>query len=319
MLETLSTRNVSAHERWAYWADMVCETYVRLGCDGSGGRNFAGEIRRTRLGRSRISWAAADAHTLIRSRRHIALAGENDMLVSVQLGGETGLSQDGRDVHLVTGDFALYDASRQYRLHFPNRIRQLVLQVPRDELVARLGRPEAYCARAVRRKSGFARLLVAYLSASRTVVDSVSPSQRLEIERHTLDLLSWGLSRATGLPSTNPELSDARYLALLQVKQQIDQCLRDPGLNIQQVARAIGRSARDINRLLAEEGPSFSTYVRDRRLNRCRQDLDDPAHRHRSISQIAYFWGFNDAAYFSRAFRNKYQTSPREYRNRNQP
>jgi AraC-like DNA-binding protein len=33
-----------------------------------------------------------------------------------------------------------------------------------------------------------------------------------------------------------------------------------------------------------------------------------------SITQIAYRWGFNDAAHFSRSFREAYNTSPRNVR-----
>jgi len=39
------------------------------------------------------------------------------------------------------------------------------------------------------------------------------------------------------------------------------------------------------------------------RLDRCRNDLASPALAARSIGEIAFYWGFNDVAHFSRAFR----------------
>ncbi|MBL8942370.1 MAG: helix-turn-helix domain-containing protein [Myxococcales bacterium] len=50
------------------------------------------------------------------------------------------------------------------------------------------------------------------------------------------------------------------------------------------------------------------------RLDRCRAQLLDPAHAHRSISEIAFALGFTSAAHFSRAFRARFGRSPRTLR-----
>jgi AraC-like DNA-binding protein len=42
--------------------------------------------------------------------------------------------------------------------------------------------------------------------------------------------------------------------------------------------------------------------------------LADPAERDRSVSEIAYHWGFNDAAHFSRTFKARFGMSPRDAR-----
>jgi len=43
-------------------------------------------------------------------------------------------------------------------------------------------------------------------------------------------------------------------------------------------------------------------------------DLASAAHRHLSISEICFRWGFNDAAHFSRSFGAEYGMTPREFR-----
>jgi AraC-like DNA-binding protein len=55
-------------------------------------------------------------------------------------------------------------------------------------------------------------------------------------------------------------------------------------------------------------------WIRERRLERCRRALLDPALRHWSVSAIAAHWGFVDAAHFSRVFRAAYGLPPAEYR-----
>jgi AraC-like DNA-binding protein len=54
--------------------------------------------------------------------------------------------------------------------------------------------------------------------------------------------------------------------------------------------------------------------IRTRRLERCREDLSDPALAHRSIMEIAEHWGFGDPAHFSRAFRKQFGMTPSEVR-----
>ena len=74
-------------------------------------------------------------------------------------------------------------------------------------------------------------------------------------------------------------------------------------------------SSRYVQKLFEDAGMSFTGYVRDRRLERCRQELMSPAHRGLSVSEICFRWGFNDAAHFSRSFRAKFDMTPRGCRN----
>jgi transcriptional regulator GlxA family with amidase domain len=51
-----------------------------------------------------------------------------------------------------------------------------------------------------------------------------------------------------------------------------------------------------------------------RRLARCRAALDEPGQTHRSISDIAFAWGFSDMTHFGRRFTAAYGVLPREIR-----
>ncbi|MDH4393235.1 MAG: helix-turn-helix domain-containing protein [Aquabacterium sp.] len=50
------------------------------------------------------------------------------------------------------------------------------------------------------------------------------------------------------------------------------------------------------------------------RLDACRRDLADVRLAERSVSALAFSWGFNDAAHFSRSFREQFGQSPRAWR-----
>ncbi|NTJ09898.1 helix-turn-helix transcriptional regulator [Rhizobium lusitanum] len=78
-------------------------------------------------------------------------------------------------------------------------------------------------------------------------------------------------------------------------------------------AAQFGISTRYLHMVLAERNQTFSQSVMKRRLEQSASNLLDE--RFVNISIAAYGAGFNDLSHFSRAFRNHYGMSPREYRN----
>lgn len=88
--------------------------------------------------------------------------------------------------------------------------------------------------------------------------------------------------------------------------------LADPALSPRAIAAGLGMSLRYLH-LLFEAGDSVGATILARRLDRCRSALHDPTER-RTISEIAFAWGFNDAAHFSRTFKARFGMSPRDAR-----
>jgi AraC family transcriptional activator of tynA and feaB len=66
--------------------------------------------------------------------------------------------------------------------------------------------------------------------------------------------------------------------------------------------------------LLADE--PLMKLVWSQRLERCARDLQAPVLASRTIGEIAYSWGFSDVAPFSRAFKQRYAATPRDWRRR---
>ena len=60
----------------------------------------------------------------------------------------------------------------------------------------------------------------------------------------------------------------------------------------------------------------MARWVRERRLENCRRDLEDPALGHRGVQAIAHHWGFEDPAHFSKIFKAAYGEPPGQYRRR---
>jgi hypothetical protein len=84
-----------------------------------------------------------------RTRSLISQGNEEYLLASIQRNGTGRVEQDGRTAFLAPGDIGFYDSTRPYTLHFDDPFHQLVVQVPKRELMLRDTRP--LTARALRR------------------------------------------------------------------------------------------------------------------------------------------------------------------------
>jgi AraC-like DNA-binding protein len=69
-----------------------------------------------------------------------------------------------------------------------------------------------------------------------------------------------------------------------------------------------------LHRAWAGEACSIAEWIWAQRLDAPRRDLCDPKMAARSVSEIAFAWGFNDAAHSSRAFRARFACSAQELR-----
>ncbi|QXG75937.1 helix-turn-helix domain-containing protein [Modestobacter sp. L9-4] len=128
----------------------------------------------------------------------------------------------------------------------------------------------------------------------------------------TVDLTRALLASAVG---AGPTTADANAETVLsQVRSYVRQHLTEPDLDAEGVAAALAVSVRQLYRLCATAGFSLEQWVIDQRLEGARAELADPGSRGRSIAAVARRWGFTDASYFSRRFRQAYGTTPREWR-----
>jgi acetamidase/formamidase/AraC-like DNA-binding protein len=149
-------------------------------------------------------------------------------------------------------------------------------------------------------------------SVADTIVD-VSEDQMRPVELALPEFISATLLGSAPTKALGGA-AGGRAAILERVFQSIEMRLSDPDLDIHQIASEHGISARYLQKLFESYGESFGQFLKLRRLERCRLDLGSPLHAQRSISEILFQWGFNDSASFSRAFRERYGTSPREYR-----
>ena len=191
---------------------------------------------------------------------------------------------------LRPGDVTLIDPALPYVGNFSGNSKLLVLKVPRCGLESRMGNTREMVTRRIGTRRGVDNFTSSHLERLPEDTDGISQTAEQMIATQTLDLISLSFAQFT---QERPRISSARTLALLRLRAVIEARLTDPGLNPEQIAAAAGLSTGYANVLLSYQGTSVGRLIQTMRLSRCRSALDDPLQAHRTLSDIAYGWGFS--------------------------
>lgn len=200
-------------------------------------------------------------------------------------------------------------------LRFDGPFRQLFVRIPRVAIDARLLAPiEAQVSLVEPRTIGGHGLLALLHSiAGSLAVDR--PGDLGPIETALIELLVPVIARSGGAAAKGGA-AGLRARQFERICRGIETQLGDPELTVRAIAGAEGLSVRYLQQLFARSGQTVTGYVKARRLERARAELTSPLHAQLSISEIAFRWGFNQSAHFSRAYRDRFDEAPRDTRNR---
>ncbi|MEV6835836.1 helix-turn-helix domain-containing protein [Streptomyces sp. NPDC051133] len=219
-------------------------------------------------------------------------------LVLVQ-DGELVLEQAGRSLRIGAGGLLLLDSGLPYRLRLAGAWNRAI--------AAHLIRPPhaggALVAREVSGRGELARLAGGFLAGLAADAAPYRPGDALRLGTVVSDLVGLLLEEEPG---------DSALLPRIQA--YVVAHLGDSGLTPDRVAAAHHISTRYLHRLFQRQGLTVASWIKGRRLERCRRDLGDPGLRHLPVHAIGARWGFAQAADFSRAFRAAYGTTPTAFR-----
>jgi AraC family transcriptional regulator, positive regulator of tynA and feaB len=313
-LETFSTAELPPHRRLEYWNDLTGSAFTPLVTDPVDRRAFVGRLTRTQVGQIRVAEARSEPAIVRHSRQHVARTRDALFMLCLQLDGVSVNRQQGREAVLRYGDFHLLDSSRPYEVSFHQSNRMLVLSVPHPELARRMPNPESVVAIAMSGRSGVAGLLSSLLCnfwQQRRTGDETFLSPRFS--EAILDLVA---SAYASINAAAPEGSSIAIARREQIRSYIETHLHDPGLTPGSVAAAVHLSPRRLHQLFEADGETVGAYILRRRLEECARAISDASQRSRTVTEIAFLHGFNNASHFGRVFRERYQSTPSDYRRR---
>lgn len=307
-----ATGEVEPPEQLAAWRDLVNRVFLPLAITplraGSRPGEFDGSVTGSDWGGVRVWRVRASPMSAVRAQHHIKSSASDDYLLALHVSGTAHAAQDGRQVTLGPGDFALFDSTRPYSIEFSGAgtFEHLIYQVPRASLDARRQIANATALR-VRAASSAGQLVSPYL---RTLARPASAPGHAPAQGFIDAGLDLAVSALLTVAGFHGHLDSRRRSLAGELKRYALAHLGDASLTPEAVARASYISVRQLHRFFAGEGVSFSAWVREERLRRCRDDLADQHLSHRAVSEIATRWGFGSAAHFTRAFHARYGITP---------
>ena len=243
----------------------------------------------------------------------IDLNSENrSWIVISQIAGLRRYCQDGKVAVLKKGDATLIDSGRPWSSDCPGDCARLYLRVPRALMQTRVRRNELPVARRISGESGLGTLLF-HLSTS---LYQQAGKMTQDEDAAAIEAYLGIVADCVGTTSRAIAGTGRRIELTSLILKYIEMHLTETTLSPVEIAAALDISVRHVHRLFSRQDSTVADWIRVQRLRHCRGDLADPRLRERSITEIAFFWGFNDSAHFSRVFKQQFGVSPRVFRSR---
>ncbi len=307
---SFSTDRIPAPDRqeaWLWNAKQICGN-----CNFRFPRKlpFHGSISRRRLADLEMTLFAS---TAVAFNKYPAVTANSDnraCIVITQLQGLRRYCQNGNEAILRRGDATLIDSATPWSSDCAGDCSRLYLRVPQRLLEHQLRLSDLPFARRIAGDSGLGAILFRLSTSLFEQAESLSATEELSAMQGYLRILS------ACVGSDDPANSVAnRALELsTRILNYIENHLTDSSLGPAEIAAALNISVRHVHRIFTKQGCTVADWIRSQRLKRCRMDLCDPRLNSKSITEIAFYWGFNDSAHFSHSFKKEFQLSPRAFR-----
>lgn len=304
------------------WSELLSKHFVPVEAhnetqnheiDRNPSRFFSAGIAGRSWGAISLGHLFVNSHSVSRGNAHIEANDPGYLKLNIQRSGRGIVMQDEKEIVLEEGDFVFYDSGRPYTVLFDDQSTTQVVLFPRrfldlpeesiSELLVTPFRQETPLSQTV---SSLAQ------QCGDALLNWREPLAR-RLTENVINLL--GTVIANELSSQQHNVTDrTRKTQRNQVIEFINMNLGFQDLTPQVVAEAHSMSVRTLHQLFEGSGTTVAGMIRQLRLERCRQLLEDPAQDRLSIAALATQWGFADSAHLARSFRQAYGTSPSKWR-----
>jgi AraC-like DNA-binding protein len=308
---TYATTDIPPHSRRQFWQNIVSKTYYQLDLSFPGGGDFRGSLGAWSLGPVSISRNVSDALLYRRHEHHLLNEREECFLITVPELAEVRFEQDGKDVRCRPGAFLIERSHLPYEFSHRDPAALWVLKIPRAVLRARISCPERFATLQFDASRSIGALFVDAIRLIGVRIEEMDEPARALMGKHLIDLLAMAIEADERVLTGHS--SSVRNAHLHRCESFIRSRLDNMRLTPQTIADGCGISLRYLHQIFEREGVTVCAYIRNQRLSMCDAMLRDPNCR-KSISEIAYQWGFGDQAQFSRNYRGRFGRSPSEAR-----
>jgi AraC-like DNA-binding protein len=304
-----STHDVGVEERAEYWNGITARYFGPIETSPSDVSAFSAVLTTRPVSFLQTFHIVGSGHQVRRSKSNAGAIPDAIKLL-LQIGGRCRVEQSGRAVELRPGSWCIYDSWRPYGISNFGDIEQVVIQIPRDQIIDRsLPRlDEPFLADPGR--SAMAQIAASFI---RSYTDpALAPNDGDEFLAQTTIGFVHQVLHADGSQQRAPQNLSSALRA--RIRQYILSHLSNPELSIDRIATAMGCSKRYLHQVFAPGDLTIERYIWQLRIDQCCKALVDQAQSEKSVTAIAFEWGFNSSAHFSRLFKSQVGVAPSFYR-----
>jgi AraC family transcriptional regulator, positive regulator of tynA and feaB len=293
------------------WSDILAATHLAFEVQPTHSTpdDFRGAVTRRPIGDLMLVDCAASPFLGHRGGAVMAPETRQEDILGFQFvckGVET-VREGARVLALEPGDVVLWDGHTPTDVEIVEPFHKRTLLFPRDRVLSVCPRLADLRALPPLTGSAPARLLVRYMNALALEQPRLEGAAGMAAANAALELL-----RAAVEPCVPTGRAATREAMRAEITRYVKTHLQDPELGPALIARAYAISVRALHALFEDVDASVAGLVRSERLARCLEDLRRP--NGGSVTDIAFRWGFCDAAHFSRVFKRAFGVTPSEVR-----
>lgn len=222
--------------------------------------------------------------------------------IAFVLHGNIQLRDRGNALHLGASGWSIVDASCCALAAAPGTH---AIVVTLAELGQSATRSAAHSA-----SMGVGRVLLSLARSTLEAAEQLNEATLTEIGNSLTELTRIALRDDAGPPQRLP----VRTVLCERVKSFVQRHLRQSSLSIDYIASHFRCTKRHLHNVFGASACSLSQFIWGLRLDRCAEDLKNDELGDRSVTAIAFSWGFSSPSHFSRAFRQRFGVPPSVYR-----
>jgi AraC-like DNA-binding protein len=246
-----------------------------------------------------------------RLERHISDEDEGYYFACLPLVGGVEVRRFGQDCDVHAHQMTLLNTKEVYEIAMSDTLDAIWLRIPAKLLNAHTISVDEVLGRPLDVQNGLGHMAKKMMyGAIAEQTDLADRSAR--IFSHSL-LSFLGEVVNTNLGEDRLNTTRGRRKILERAQEFIEEHIQEEDLNPARIAQGIGISARYLSEIFAAEGTSPMRWVRQRRLELCRMELERQTGGQQLICEIAYSVGFTNVSSFNRAFKAHFGSSPRDF------
>lgn len=251
----------------------------------------------------------------VRTVEHIRSNPLDCFILCLPLQARFQFSHAGLRTDVAQGSAVLLTAQRPFDAYVSGsasdaRHTSLQVRIPGPSLRGQVPRVDLLCNHSIPVLFGAGRIVLTALQSTLQDAGELSEAQAQRYGRALTDLIANCLDQIEidALPSRS--VASRGTSVFDRAMTFVASRLSDPDLDARQIADHCHVSTSYLHKLFARRSLSVAGYVREMRLQGCRDALRDEGLAQRSVIEIASHWGFSDPSHFGRVYRKRFGLSP---------